>query len=138
MTTYKQRLNEKYGLDKDTEHTLRESKDSTGVPIKIMKEVEKRGKGAYANNLGSVRLNDFSKNDDLRKGASKRLSMDQWSKARIYAFLLKSIFQNMRYEKQDADLFEELKKKKLLNTQIIIVRRLNQTSMYFSSIPCEE
>ena len=85
-----------------------------------------------------MRLNDFSKNDDLRKGASKRLSMDQWSKARIYAFLLKSIFQNMRYEKQDADLFEELKKKKLLNTQIIIVRRLNQTSMYFSSIPCEE
>jgi len=87
MTTYKQRLNEKYGLDKDTEHTLIELKYLTGVPIKIMKEVEKRGKGAYANNLGSVRLNDFSKNDDLRKGSSKRLSMEQWSKARIYAFL---------------------------------------------------
>ena len=97
MTTYKQRLNEKYGLDKDTEHTLRELKDLRGVPMKIMKEVEKRGKGAYANNLGSVRLNDFSKNDDLRKGASKR-SMEQWSKARIYAFLFKSIFQNMRYK----------------------------------------
>ena len=61
MTTYKQRLNQKYGLDKDIEHTLRELKDLTGVPIKIMKEVEKRGKGAYANNLGSVRLNDFRK-----------------------------------------------------------------------------
>ena len=72
MTTYKQRLNQKYGLDKDIEHTLRELKDLTGVPIKIIKEVEKRGKGAYANNLGSVRLNDFSKNNDLRKGASKR------------------------------------------------------------------
>ena len=71
--TYKQRLNEKYGLDKDTEHSLRELKELTGVPIKIMKEVEKRGKGAYANNLGSVRLNDFSKNDDLRKGASKTM-----------------------------------------------------------------
>ena len=35
MTTYKQRLNEKYGLDKDTEHTLRELKDLTGVPIKL-------------------------------------------------------------------------------------------------------
>ena len=44
MTTYKQRLNEKYGLDKDTEHTLRELKDLTGVPIKIMKEVEKEEK----------------------------------------------------------------------------------------------
>ena len=37
--TYKQRLNEKYGLDKDTEHSLRELKELTGVPIKIMKEV---------------------------------------------------------------------------------------------------
>ena len=114
MTTYKQRLNQKYGLDKDIEHTLRELKDLTGVPIKIMKELEKRGKRAYANNLGSVRLNDFGKNDDLRKGTSKRLSMEQWSNARIYAFLFKSIFQNMRYKKQDVDLFEELKKKKIL------------------------
>ena len=40
MTTYKQRLNEKL----DTEHTLRELKDLTGVPIKIMKEVEKEKK----------------------------------------------------------------------------------------------
>jgi hypothetical protein len=114
MTTYKQRLNEKYGLDKDTEHTLRELKELTGVPIKIMKEVEKRGKGAYANKLASVRLNDFSKNDDLRKGTSKRLSMEQWSYSRIYAFLYKALFQNMRYKKQDMDLFEELKKKKII------------------------
>jgi len=114
MLTYKQRLNEKYGLDKDIEHTLRELKQLTGVPIRIMKEVEKRGKGAYATNLGSVRLNDFNKNDDLRKGASKRLSKEQWSKARIYAFLFKSIFQNMRYKKHDMDLFEELKIKKII------------------------
>jgi len=61
-----------------------------------------------------VRLNDFSKNNDLRKGSSIRLSMDQWSKARIYAFLFKSIFQNMRYKKHDMDLFEELKEKKII------------------------
>ena len=79
-----------------------------------MKEIEKRGKGAYANNLGSVRLIDISKNDDLRKGASKRLSMEQWSKARVYSFLFKTIFQNMKYKKQDMDLFEELKKKKII------------------------
>ena len=108
MTTYKQRLNEKYGLDKDTEHTLRILKELTGVSIKIMKEVEKRGKGANAKNLGSVRLNDYSKNNDLRKGISKRLSMEQWSKARTFAFLFKSIFQNMKYKKHDMDLFEEL------------------------------
>ena len=79
-----------------------------------MKEIEKRGKGAYTNNLGSVRLIDISKNDDLRKGASKRLSMEQWSKARVYSFLFKTIFQNMKYKKQDMDLFEELKKKKII------------------------
>ena len=43
--TYKQRLNENYGLDKDTEHTLRELKELTGVPIKIMTEVKKKEKG---------------------------------------------------------------------------------------------
>jgi len=39
---------------------------------------------------------------------------DQWSKARIYAFLFKSIFQNMRYKKHDMDLYEELKEKKII------------------------
>ena len=73
--TYKQRLNIKLGLDEDTEHTLKELKHITGIPIKILKEVKKRGKVAYNTNLRSVRLKeDYSKNDDLRKGKSKRLS----------------------------------------------------------------
>ena len=64
-----------------------------------MKEVAKRGKGAYNTNLGSVRLKeDYSKNDDLRKGKSKRLSAEQWSKARVCSFFYKSIFQCMRYK----------------------------------------
>ena len=45
--TYKQRLNIKLGLDKDTEHSLKELKEITGIPIKILKEVDKRGKAAY-------------------------------------------------------------------------------------------
>jgi len=107
--TYKQRLNIKLRLPQDTEHTLKQLKDITGIPIKILKEVEKRGKGAYNTNLGSVRLKDFSKNSDLRKGASKRLSPQQWSKARIYSFIYKSIFQCMRYKKQDMDLYDMIK-----------------------------
>ena len=108
--TYKQRFNEKLGLDKDTEHTLKELKEITGIPIKILKEVDKRGKAAYYNNLGSVRLKeDFSKNSDLRKGPSERLSVVQWSVARVYAFIYKSIFQSMRYKKQDLDLYELIK-----------------------------
>ena len=94
MKTYKQRFNEELGFDKDKEHTLQELKDITGIPVKILKEVDKRGKGAYGSNLGSMRSKeDYSKNPDLRKGASKRLSVEQWSKARVYAFLYKTIFQ---------------------------------------------
>ena len=108
--SYKQRLNIKLGLEEDTEHTLKELKIITGIPIKILKEVEKRGKGAYNTNLGSVRLKeDYSKNDDMRKSKSKRLSAEQWSKARIYAFIYKSIFQCMRYKKQDMDLYDMIK-----------------------------
>ena len=46
-----------------------------------MKEVEKRGRGAYANNLGSVRLNDFS----------KRLSIDQSCNLLLLATLFQSV-----------------------------------------------
>ena len=45
--SYKQRLNIKLGLHEDTEHTLKQLKDITGIPIKILKEVKKRGKGAF-------------------------------------------------------------------------------------------
>ena len=75
-----------------------------------MKEVEKRGYGAYNSNLSSVRLKeDFSKNPDLRKGTSKRLSAEQWAMARIYAFLYKSIFQSMKYKKHDMVLYDKVK-----------------------------
>ena len=76
--SYKQRLNIKLGLDEDTEHTLKQLKNITGIPIKILKEVNERGLAAYYNNMGSVRLKeDYSKNNDLRKGKSKRLSAEQ-------------------------------------------------------------
>lgn len=109
--TYKQKLNEKFGLDKDTEHTLQSLKKLTKVPISIMKEVEKRGAGAYNTNLGSVRLKNFSKDGDMRKGSSKRLSIEQWSRARLYAFLYKSLFQKMKYKPHDKDLYLEIKEK---------------------------
>ena len=40
--SYKQRFNIKLGLHEDTEHTLKQLKDITGIPIKILKEVAKR------------------------------------------------------------------------------------------------
>ena len=108
--THKLRLNEKLGLDKDTTHTMKELKEITGIPIKILKEIDKRGKAAYFNNMLSVRIKeDFSKNQDMRKGFSERLSVRQWSKARIFSFSYKSMFQKMRYKKQDLDLYDKIK-----------------------------
>ena len=106
--TYKQRVNLAFGFDKDEDHSMKDLKEITGIPIRILKEVYKRGEGAYSSNLSSVRLKDFSKNPDLRKGVNKRLSMAQWSMARVYAFIYKSLFQNMRYKKQDTDLYDVL------------------------------
>ena len=87
--SYKQRLNIKLDLDKDTEHLFKELKNITGIPIKILKEVDKRGKAAYYNNMSSVRLEDFNKNSDMRKGASQRLSVIQWSAAYILVLICK-------------------------------------------------
>ena len=110
MKTYKQRFNAELGFDEDEDHTLKELKDITQIPMKILEEVENRGFGAYGSNLGSVRLKeDYSKNPDLRKGASKRLSAEQWAKARIYSFVYKSVFQQMKYKKQDTDVYGKVK-----------------------------
>ena len=45
----------------------------------------------------------------MRKDTSKRLSVIQWSAARVYSFIYKSIFQKMKYKKQDLDLYEQIK-----------------------------
>ena len=39
-TSYKQRFNIKLGLYEDTEHSLKELKNITGIPIKILQEVD--------------------------------------------------------------------------------------------------
>ena len=106
--TYKQRFNKEFGFDKDEEHSMKELSYITCIPLSILKEVHKRGEGAYSN-LSSVRLKEFSKNPDLRKGSNMRLSMAQWSMARVYAFIYKSLFQNMKYKKQDLDLYDKIK-----------------------------
>jgi len=73
-------------------------------------EVYDRGIGAYKTNLSSVRLKgSFKKDTDLRKGASKRLSKEQWAIARVYAFVMKTL--NKREpQNQDLDLIEEARK----------------------------
>jgi len=107
--TYKQRFNKEFGFDKDEDHSMKDLSYITCIPLSILKEVYKRGEGAYSSNLSSVRLKDFSKNPDLRKGSNMILSMAQWSMARVYAFIYKSLFQKMKYKKQDLDLYDKIK-----------------------------
>ena len=45
----------------------------------------------------------------MRKGASKRLSVIQWSASRVYVFIYKSIFKKMIYKKHDLDLYDQIK-----------------------------
>lgn len=68
--------------------------------MSILKAVEKRGRGAYANNNVSVRLLDGTKNFNPAIVKSARMSIGQWSRARIYSFLMKGT----TYYTADSDL----------------------------------
>jgi hypothetical protein len=60
----------------------------SGMPLRALREVESRGRGAYANNLQSVRtIGTFKKGENLP--ASQKLSIDQWSISRVYSFVMK-------------------------------------------------
>jgi len=91
--THRERVYAKYGLDPDKTYSLPALAKITGIPLNILKEVESRGKGAYySGSTGggrpspSVRLaGSFKKGVDAP--ASRKLSMAQWSKARVFSFI---------------------------------------------------
>ena len=105
--TYKDKFNLKYNNGKDISNSKSQISKKSGIPMRIINEVYDRGIGAYKTNLSSVRLKkDFSKNPDLRKGASMRLSKEQWAIARVYAFVIKTI-NKKEPQNQDLDLIKE-------------------------------
>lgn len=78
-------------LPSNTSLSIDEIAKVSGMPVKALQEVYNRGTGAYKSNFSSVRLLDFSKNSNTKKfGPSQRLSVEQWSTARVYAFVNKS------------------------------------------------
>ncbi len=88
MPTHKQNVLRKLGVPADSSFSVEELASKTGIPLKALLEVHKRGLGAHSSNLPSVRLLDFSKNPDTRKfPASQRLSAPQWAMARVYSFI---------------------------------------------------
>ena len=79
----------KHNLPTDKSYSIQEIAKISGFPIKALREVEEKGKGAYYSNYESVR-----EKGTFKKGTnappSKKLSPEQWSIARIYAFVNKS------------------------------------------------
>lgn len=90
--TNREQFLKKHGLPNTEQLSLLEIGKLSGIPKKALEEVEARGYGAYRSNLASVRIvGTFKKNPDVRRyGASMRLSPQQWSRARIFAFVNKS------------------------------------------------
>ena len=88
MATHKQQWNKRHGYDKDASHSLAEIARVSKIPVATLKKVYERGEGAYSNNLKSVRMKGSYKKN-VEAPASKKLSMAQWSQARVYAFVNK-------------------------------------------------
>ena len=88
MKTHKQQFNKRYGYNLNKSHSLNELSKLSKIPLKILKQVDLRGRGAWRTNIKSVRtLGTFKKNQILPR--SKKLSAEQWGVARVYAFINK-------------------------------------------------
>jgi len=110
--TFKEKYNKRYGQALDSSNSKAKIARQSGISINIINQVYDRGIGAYKNNLASVRLKgSFKKNPDLRKGASMRLSKEQWALARVYAFVGKALDKD-EPQNQDLDLIAKVRKKK--------------------------
>jgi hypothetical protein len=91
MKTYREKFYEKYNIPLDKSLSLEEIAEVADVPLAALKEVYRKGEGAWYSSLGSVRLKgSFAKNPNTKAfPRSARLPMSQWSFARVYSFLMK-------------------------------------------------
>jgi hypothetical protein len=86
--THKQQFNKRYGFPLNKSHSLKELSKLSMFPLRTLKEVDLRGRGAWKTNIRSVRTKGtFKKNENLPR--SKKLSAEQWGIARVYAFINK-------------------------------------------------
>lgn len=103
MSTNRIQFLRKMGLDTKKSYSLEELAKVSKFPLQALKEVESRGRGAYSSQPQSVRVQGtFAKNPSLAAvPLSRRLSIDQWSRARVFAFLNRSA---KVFGKADADI----------------------------------
>jgi len=93
--TYRLKFLKKYKL-KDKSYSLAELAKISGEPLATLKEVAKRGFGAYKTQPESVRMKGTYKKG-VKAPMSMKLSPQQWSMARVYSYIMKN-------PKHDADL----------------------------------
>ena len=87
MTTHKQQFNKRYGFTHTNSHSIQELSKLTGIPLKILNEINNRGKRAWAQNIKSVKKKEkIEKKENLPINKSK-LSANQWGMTRVYAFI---------------------------------------------------
>lgn len=105
--TWKQKFNKMMELPLDTSHSLKDLSVLSAIPLRILKQVEKRGAGAYETNPESVRLKGSFRKDPKVKDMSKKLSKERWAMARVYGFIMENPKQ-VGEGKPDNDLYEKI------------------------------
>jgi len=88
--TYREQFLKAFELPKDTQLSLKEIADLSGIKKSILQQVFNRGVGAWKNNISSVRLKGtFEKNPDVgRFPRSARLPKEMWAFARVFSFIM--------------------------------------------------
>lgn len=87
--TNRERFLKRHGLPSDYSPTMREVAKLSDMPIGALREVYKKGLGAYHTNPESVRVKGSFKKD-ASAPLSQKLSPQQWAMARVYAFVMKT------------------------------------------------
>jgi hypothetical protein len=93
----------KHGLPADYSPTMREIAKLSDMPVQALRRVYQKGMGAYYTNPTSVRMKgSYKKNVDAPM--SQKLSPQQWSMARVYAFVMRT---PKVFRKADREIAEE-------------------------------
>jgi hypothetical protein len=79
----------KHGLPADYSPSMREIAKLADMPVGALRQVYQKGMGAYHTNPESVRVKGTFKKD-ASAPLSQKLSPQQWSMARVYAFVQKT------------------------------------------------
>ena len=96
VTTNKNKFNKRFKQPLQQSNSKSDIVKLTGIPLRIVNDVFKRGVGAYKNNRASVR--------------PSVKSPEQWAYARVYSFVMK---QPGTWGKADKDLADKVKKLKI-------------------------